>query len=98
MKYYSTNKQSPIVDFKEAAIRGQAPDKGLYFPERIPQVERNLMDSIELLSNEEIAFRVIKPYVGDSIDDGHLLQIVTETVNFPIPLVPINDRVFSLEL
>ena len=38
MKYYSTNKQSPIVDFKEATINGQAPDKGLYFPELIPQL------------------------------------------------------------
>src|SRR4030095_7825511 len=98
MKYYSTNKKSPIVDFKDAAIKGQAPDKGLYFPERIPQVETNLIDGIERLSNEEIAFRVIKPYVGESIDDEHLFQIVTETVNFPIPLVQINDRIFSLEL
>jgi len=98
MKYYSTNKKSPIVDFKEAAIKGQAPDKGLYFPERIPRVESNLLDNIENFSNEEIAFRVIKPYVGDSIDDEHLFQIVCETVNFPIPLVQINDRIFSLEL
>ena len=98
MKYYSTNKKSPIVDFKQAAIKGQAPDKGLYFPERIPGVESNLLDNIENLSNEEIAFRVIKPYVGDSIDDEHLFQIVSETVNFPMPLVQINDRIFSLEL
>jgi threonine synthase len=98
MKYYSTNKKSPVVNFKEAAIKGQAPDKGLYFPDRIPQVERSFIDNIEQLSNEEIAFHVIKPYVGDTIDDEHLFQIVTETVNFPIPLVPINDRIFSLEL
>src|SRR5262245_10172207 len=98
MKYYSTNKKSPIVDFKEAAIKGQAPDKGLYFPERIPKVESNLIDNAESLSNEEIAFRVIKPYVADSIADEQLFQIVTETVNFPIPLVRINDRIFSLEL
>ena len=52
MKYYSTNKKSPIVDFKEAAITGQAPDKGLYFPERIPTVERDLIDNIEKLSND----------------------------------------------
>src|SRR6188474_897303 len=98
MKYYSTNKKSPKVNFKEAAIKGQAPDKGLYFPERIPTVERNLIDNIENLSNEEIAFRVIKPYVDDSIDDEHLFQIVTETVSFSIPLVPVNDRISSLEL
>jgi threonine synthase len=98
MKFYSTNKQSPIVNFKEATIKGQAPDKGLYFPEIIPQLEKGLIDGIESLSNEEIAFRVMKPYVGNTIPDERLFQIVTETVNFPIPLVKVNDTISSLEL
>jgi len=98
MKYYSTNKKSPLVDFKVAAIKGQAPDKGLYFPENIPQVERGLIDNIEILSNEEIAFRVIRPFVGDTIGEENLYQIVSETVNFPIPLVPIEEQIYSLEL
>ena len=67
MKFYSTNKQSGLVDFKEAAIKGQAPDRGLYFPEKIPMLEKELLENIEQLSNEEIAFRVIQPYVGNSI-------------------------------
>ncbi len=98
MKYYSTNKQSPIVDFKEATINGQAPDKGLYFPEHISQVEKNMIGDIENFSDEEIAFRVIKPYVGSTIADEKLFQIVSETVNFPIPLVKVNDTISSLEL
>jgi threonine synthase len=98
MKYYSTNKQSPVVDFKEAAIQGQAPDKGLYFPSVIPEVEKELITGIGSFSNEEIAFRVIRPYMGDSIPEEKLFQIVTETVNFPIPLVPVTDSIASLEL
>ena len=98
MKFYSTNKQSPIVDFKEATIKGQAPDKGLYFPEIIPQVEKILIENIADFSNEEIAFRVIKPYVGDTIPEEKLFQIVSETVNFPIPLVKVSDSISSLEL
>jgi len=39
MLYYSTNNTSPKVNFKEATINGQAPDKGLYFPESIPELE-----------------------------------------------------------
>lgn len=98
MRYYSTNKQSPIVDFKEATIKGQAPDKGLYFPETIPQVDKDLIENIEKYSNEEIAFRVIKPYVGETIDQERLLQIIGETINFPIPLVKVNENISSLEL
>lgn len=98
MKYYSTNRNSGIASFKEATIKGQAPDRGLYFPEKIPQVDRSVIDDIENLSNEEIAFRVIRPYVGDEISEEKLFQIVSETVNFPIPLVTVNENISSLEL
>lgn len=98
MKYYSTNKQSPVVDFKQAAIAGQAPDKGLYFPEKLPAFNPGLIRDIETLSNESIAYEVIKPYVGDSIPAGVLEQIVAETVNFPLPLVPVTNTIASLEL
>jgi len=98
MKYYSTNRESDLVSFKEAAIRGQAPDKGLYFPESIPQTDKSLIDEIENLSNAEIAFRVIKPYIGNEIDDEYLFGIVDETLNFPIPLIKVNESIFSLEL
>lgn len=98
MKYFSLNKQSPSVSFSEATILGQAPDKGLYFPESIPQVDKELIENIEHISNEEIAFRVIKPYIGNEIPDDKLFRIVTETVNFEIPLVPINETISSLEL
>ena len=98
MKYYSTNKQSPLVDFKEATINGQAPDKGLYFPERIPLFDKELIREIESFTNEEIAFKIINPYVGDSIPDEKLMQIIKETINFPIPLVRVAESVYSLEL
>ncbi len=98
MKYYSTNKQSPVVDFKQAAIAGQAPDKGLYFPEYLPQVSHDLIKNIESLSNENIAYEVIKPYVGNIIPDDVLRQIVAETVNFSIPLKQVTETISSLEL
>lgn len=98
MKYYSTNKQSPPVDFKQAAIAGQAPDKGLYFPEQLPAVSPHLIRDMELLSNESIACEVIKPYVGDVIPADVLQQIVADTVNFPLPLVPVTNTISSLEL
>ncbi|HPH86269.1 MAG TPA: threonine synthase [Ferruginibacter sp.] len=98
MKYYSINRQSPEVNFKEATIRGQAPDKGLYFPGYIPKLDAGFVKNFDQLSNEEIAFRVIQPYVGDTIPEEILLRIVSETVNFPIPLVRVNEWASSLEL
>ena len=98
MQYFSTNKKSPVVDFKTATINGQAPDKGLYFPANIPTIPSNLVDNISSYSNEAIGFEIIKNYTGDTIPHAILQKIVEETVNFPIPLKPITDRIFSLEL
>lgn len=98
MQYFSTNNQSPKVGFKQATIQGQAPDKGLYFPESIPAIPRDLIENMQQYSNEEIAYQVIAPYVGDAIPEAELRRIVQETVNFDIPLVPITDAIFSLEL
>jgi len=98
MKYYSTNRKSETVSFKEATIKGQAPDKGLYFPETIPQVNAALVNSIKEFSNEEIAYKVISPYVGKEIPEERLRQIVSETVNFPVPLIKVDENISSLEL
>ncbi|MBC7949546.1 MAG: threonine synthase [Chitinophagaceae bacterium] len=98
MNYYSTSKQSPLVDFRQATIDGQAPDKGLYFPEKIPVADEELITASESLTDEEIAFRVIRPYVGTTIPEDKLRAIVREAINFPIPIVPVNDSISSLEL
>lgn len=98
MQYYSTNSQSPKVDFKQATIKGQAPDKGLYFPEQIPMLPKEFIENITNYSDEEIAYQVIKPYIGDAIPDAELRRIVGETINFDIPLVKVTDAIFSLEL
>lgn len=98
MQYYSTAGVSPKVGFRQATINGQAPDKGLYFPESIPVVSPELIKNIDSYTNAEIAFEVIRPYVGDAIPALELKRIVEETVNFDIPLVRINESVSSLEL
>jgi threonine synthase len=98
MQYYSLNKQSPNVNFKEATLLGQAPDKGLYFPATIPAINQEMIENIESFKNEDIALQVIAPYVGTTINPDILNQIVAETIDFSIPLVPITDSIASLEL
>jgi threonine synthase len=98
MFYYSTNKQSDKADFREATIKGQAPDKGLYFPEYLPQLPADFIKNINNFSKEEIALTAIKPFVGNTIPEDILSNIVAETVNFDFPLVPVTDNISSLEL
>ncbi|MGZ5191934.1 MAG: threonine synthase [Flavisolibacter sp.] len=98
MLYYSTNGKAKKVDFKEATIRGQAPDKGLYFPERIPVLQKEFIDNIKNLSKEEIGLTVIRPYVGNTISETELKKIVEETIAFDFPLVAITQNISTLEL
>ncbi|HEX5667279.1 MAG TPA: threonine synthase [Chitinophagaceae bacterium] len=98
MKYYSLNKGSEDVDFRAATILGQAPDKGLYFPESIPAHPFTSVESLQGLSPQEIGFRVMKPYVDPMIPDAELKRIIKETLSFDIPLVRINENIYSLEL
>ncbi len=98
MKYYSLNKTAPDVSFREATIKGQAPDKGLYFPESIPAIDTSVIKNIDSYSKEGLAFLIMEPYVGDTIDKKSLDRIVSETINFPFPLIQVNDHISSLEL
>lgn len=98
MKYYSLNRIAPKVSFQEAVIQGLAPDKGLYFPESISKLPHSFFDSIENLSNEEIAFEVINQFVGNEIPEKELRQIISETLSFDFPLVKVEENIYSLEL
>ena len=98
MKYYSLNHNAPKVSFQEAVIQGLAPDQGLYFPEHLTPISASFFDKIETLSNEEIAFQVIKEFVGDEIPEINLRQIITETLSFDFPLVKVENNIYSLEL
>jgi threonine synthase len=98
MNYYSLNKNAVNVDFREATINGQAPDKGLYFPEYIPNVAVDIINNIGNYSKEELALEMMLPYVGDTITRSDLQKIVSETINFPFPLVLVNKDIYSLEL
>ncbi len=98
MKYYSLNKTAPVADFKEATIRGLAPDKGLYFPESIPKQDKIFFEEMNKYADEEIAFKIIQPYVGDAIPENELKRIVAETINFEIPLKKVSENIYSLEL
>lgn len=98
MKYYSLNNSSPKVSFKNAVQNGIAPDRGLYFPESITPISQDFIKNISDYSNEEIAFEVIKQFVGDEIPINILKEIIKKTIPFDFPVVNLDENIGSLEL
>lgn len=98
MKYYSLSHNSPLTNFRDATIAGQAPDGGLYFPEHIPHHHPEWIKNLDRHSRETIAFEVIRPFIGECIPQEVLWEIVIQTIDFPIPLKKISTGRYSLEL
>ena len=98
MKYFSLNHNSKSTLFHDTVKRGLAPDRGLYFPETIPLLPQSFFDRIEKMSIPEMAYRVIKPYIGNQILKDKLMEIVSETLDFDFPIIEITDNIAALEL
>ena len=98
MKYYSLNGNTQSVSFKEATIQGLAPDKGLYFPERITPLHTDIIKNIEAYTHHEIAFEAIKQFIGNVIPHEILETIVRDTLSFDFPLIEIEENIYALEL
>ncbi|HZJ18876.1 MAG TPA: threonine synthase [Pricia sp.] len=98
MNYYSLNKQAPKVSFRDAVIKGIAPDKGLYFPESITPLPDSFFENIENLSHHEIAFKAIQQFVSGDIPDSVLKDILGEVLDFDFPVVKIEENIATLEL
>ncbi|HYE55041.1 MAG TPA: threonine synthase [Chitinophagaceae bacterium] len=98
MLYYSTNRASSPVDFRQATITGQPPDKGLYFPGNIPVLPHNFIADLRNHTKESVALEVIRPYVGSSIPEEVLNRIIEQTIGFDFPLKEIEPGIFVLEL
>lgn len=98
MNYYSLNHKAPNASFKDAVIKGIAPDRGLYFPENITPLSKKIFDNIDSLSHSEIAFEAIKQFVSPEIPEEILKTIVEETLSFDFPVVNLNNTISTLEL
>lgn len=98
MRYFSTNRKSAHASFREATLKGQPSDKGLYFPEKIPRLSADFRRGLRAKSKTEIAFEIIKSFIGETIPDETLFKICSETVNFDFPLVKIAENIYTLEL
>ncbi len=98
MKYFSINRKSEPVTFRQAVLSGIAADGGLYLPETFPQVKDKFFAGIEYLSFNEIAMKVLQPYTADEIEPDELKNIIERAFNFDAPLVQLSNNLYVLEL
>ena len=98
MFYRSLKGKSKKVNFETAVKNGLAKDGGLYFPENVKPLDSNFIKNIGNYSNFEIGYKVIKQFIGDSINKNDLKEILSKTIDFNFPVVKLEKNIYSLEL
>ena len=98
MFYRSLKSSSKLVNFEEAVKKGLAEDGGLFFPKKIKKLKKEFIENLEKFSNVDIAYEVIKQFIGDEINENDLKNIIKNTIDFDFPLIDIEENVKSLEL
>ncbi len=96
--FFSTNGQPEKVDFRQALLVGQAPDKGLYMPEETPQISMNEILKFPGMTYPEIAYQVVKPYLGNLVSDDALKAMLQDAYNYDVPVEKVYDGKYILRL
>ncbi|WP_306045936.1 threonine synthase [Nioella sp. MMSF_3534] len=103
MRYVSTRGTAPDLSFEEAMLTGLARDGGLYVPAEIPAMSHADIAALAGLSYEEVAFRVMRPFIGDAFTDEEFTDIIARAyAGFGhaarAPMVQLAPNHFLLEL
>ncbi|MAM10796.1 MAG: threonine synthase [Rhizobiaceae bacterium] len=103
MDYISTRGDAPTLGFSDALLAGLATDGGLYLPREWPKMTADEIRALRGKSYQDIAFAIIKPFIGGEIPDDRLEAMIEEayaTFRHPAvtPLVQSEANRFTLEL
>ncbi|WP_348657394.1 threonine synthase, partial [uncultured Sulfitobacter sp.] len=103
MRYISTRGSAPVLSFEEAMLTGLARDGGLYVPETIPTLTPEQINAMQGQSYEEVAFTVMRPFIGDTFTDDEFRAIIARAYEgfghtARAPMVQLAPNHFLLEL
>ena len=103
MKYISTRGNAPSLSFEEAMLAGLARDGGLYVPKTVAARRQDEIAAIAGMSYEEVAYWVMRPFVGESFGAEELRAIIARAYGgfghaARAPLVQLGPNHFLLEL
>ena len=100
MHYISTRHGSQgepaPLGFEDILLAGLARDGGLYLPAEWPQFSKAEIESLKGLDYNELAFRIMRPFVGDTFDEATFRRLIGEAyASFETPevapLKPLGD-------
>jgi len=98
MQLYSTKNKSLKVDLQQAVFQGLPEDNGLFMPVDIPQLPAAFFQKLPGMSLPEIGFEVCQALIGDYIPSPDLRAIVEKAIDFPAPIVQLDEQKYVLEL
>jgi threonine synthase len=108
IRYYSTNRNitgitgikpfRDFVSFKEALLMGQAPDEGLFMPDRIPSLSLDSVKKLRGAPYRETAILVAEAFLKTEVPTETLRHIVDDSYNFSVPLEKVYDEKFIMRL
>jgi threonine synthase len=98
MLYRSLTDPSIQRDFAQAVVEGLAPDKGLYYPERIPQLPEDFWLSDDDLQPWHLGAAMMAPLAAPILTEDELTNLLKDVLNFSLDLHEIEDNVYALEL
>jgi threonine synthase len=98
MRFVTTRGQAPPVSFKTALFEGLAPDGGLYVPETIEPWSASDLSRLKNRTLTEAAMRALRPFTRGELDATVFEAVIAAALDFPIPLVEVEPRIYALEL
>lgn len=96
MELVNLKDSTDTASFAEAVKRGLGKQQGLYFPERIPQLE-NINDVLAMPFVERSVL-ILEQLIGDELAHDTLADIVRSAFTFPAPLKAVSENIYNLEL
>ena len=92
MRYISTRHGAQAepapLGFEDIMLAGLARDGGLYLPAEWPQFSKAEIASLKGLDYNELAFRIMRPFVGDTFDEATFRRLIGEAyASFETPEV-----------
>ena len=79
MRFVSTRGGVGPKSFEDGILTGLAPDGGLFVPEQIPQFTQQEIASWAGLSYQDLALKVMTPFVADAMPEKDLKKLIDDS-------------------